>query len=332
MVVVGHASSFTKTGAAFSPPNFVWLQNIGVVLFFIVSGFLICKTTADNLTKARGSYTFMSFLLDRATRIYCGLLPALAVICVIDIVQYTFLRYIHAGAFNLQTLFANILFLQDYPRLPFTSFGSGRQLWTLAVEWWLYIAFGSVFLPWPKNRLVRLLLLALTIVAVPVALTNLVHGRGDGLAAMWIIGAAGVWVLPRSSLMKASATLGFFGIAAGFLFRDARLVEYDFHFNVVFAFCVIGLVGVLNASSRPVWGPLNATAHYGAGYSYTLYLTHYSILELMNQLPGVPPYALLVADVITCNLVAAAVAQLGERKYKTARIFLRKRLLVRTQA
>jgi peptidoglycan/LPS O-acetylase OafA/YrhL len=326
MVVVGHALSFAKADAAFSPPNSVYMQNVGVVLFFIVSGFLISKSAADNLAKPQGSYTFASFLLDRATRIYCGLVPALVIITLVDAVQYGFFHYTHSSAFNFQTALANLAFLQDYPKLPFTSFGSGRPLWTLSIEWWLYIGFGAIFLPWPKNRVGSILVAALTTIAAPVVLLNLVHGRGDGLAAFWIIGAAAVWLLPRLPQVRMAAVSGFFGLAVLLLFRDARLVDYDFHFNVVLAFFVISLIGMLNTNAAPVWKPLHTTARYGAGYSYTLYLTHYSILELLHQLPGLGSYGLLITGVITCNLIAAAVAHLGETKYKKVRAFLRNRI------
>ena len=45
LVVVGHGISFFGIFTSFHQPNFPWIQNIAVLIFFILSGFLISYST-----------------------------------------------------------------------------------------------------------------------------------------------------------------------------------------------------------------------------------------------------------------------------------------------
>ena len=54
------------------------MQNLGVVVFFLLSGLLIPYTVVRN--KNRGGYSWGHFFIDRFARIYSGYLPGLIVI------------------------------------------------------------------------------------------------------------------------------------------------------------------------------------------------------------------------------------------------------------
>ena len=49
MVVIGHGIRFTGVFPFFHFPNFPWIQNIGVVVFFLLSGFLITHVTLKKM-------------------------------------------------------------------------------------------------------------------------------------------------------------------------------------------------------------------------------------------------------------------------------------------
>src|SRR5258708_11329759 len=71
LVLFGHAISFLGLFPALQPPSLPYMQNVGVVVFFFISGVVISHAietkTAD----------FSQFIVDRSTRILNALIPAL---------------------------------------------------------------------------------------------------------------------------------------------------------------------------------------------------------------------------------------------------------------
>ena len=59
-VCIGHAISFFGVLSWMGPPNFFYIQNFGVVVFFILSGFIITHTILTN--RARPEYTFGQYV------------------------------------------------------------------------------------------------------------------------------------------------------------------------------------------------------------------------------------------------------------------------------
>ena len=80
-------------------------------------------------------------------------------------VRYSFLDFM-----------GNVLMLQDYPLLlnytGITNFGTAHVLWTLAIEWWIYLAFGWLVVQWVVWQVVadfrsRLGLALVSLLALP---------------------------------------------------------------------------------------------------------------------------------------------------------------------
>jgi peptidoglycan/LPS O-acetylase OafA/YrhL len=130
MVLVGHV---------FSPR--LQIQILGVTIFFLLSGFLITHTT---LRKGEG-YTFTDFLIDRGARIFVPYVPAIAFIVIVG------LAFGLSGPYDIGTIAANLLMLEDFPLYRFVHWlpeidrvGAGRPLWSVAMEWWIYMGFAAV--------------------------------------------------------------------------------------------------------------------------------------------------------------------------------------------
>jgi peptidoglycan/LPS O-acetylase OafA/YrhL len=90
-VCVGHAISFFGVAKTFQPPNFPWIQNVAVQVFFVLSGFVIAFTLVE-----RGrdeNYGFRQYLADRFARIYSAYVPSLVAIAAIDSAVQTYGRY-----------------------------------------------------------------------------------------------------------------------------------------------------------------------------------------------------------------------------------------------
>ena len=149
-VVAGHANGLLWRGA--SAGSAAWLfENVfsyghqAVLLFFLISGFCIhyrqAKTGAQRINT-------VAFARRRMGRLYPSLLLALIVTAALDRVgmqlnpdyytQAWTLRGGAASAYTLQTVLGNALM---QARLAVPELGSNAPLWSLAVEFWLYVLY-----------------------------------------------------------------------------------------------------------------------------------------------------------------------------------------------
>ena len=71
MVCVGHAINFGGLGSTSAPA-------LGVLLFFILSGFVIAHTLKTKTDS--GPYSLGQYAVERTARIYCAYLPAMLLI------------------------------------------------------------------------------------------------------------------------------------------------------------------------------------------------------------------------------------------------------------
>jgi hypothetical protein len=213
MVVIGHGLSFMEIFPFLQPPNFAYIQNIGVVILFILSGITISFSLYRNIEK-KYNYDFWDFFIDRFSRIYTGFIPALIFVTIIDLISINInsINYTHYNAFNLKTFVGNLLMLQDYPiiqllskndpSINITSYGSGRPFWALAVEWWIYLLFGwYVFRLKDRLQINKYYYYIISSLFLIVPLFNLVNGRGNRLTLVWLIGV-GIYFYIYQNLKK----------------------------------------------------------------------------------------------------------------------------------
>ena len=191
MVCIGHGLVFFSIPR---PEGMPLIQNVGVLIFFIMSGFLITTTLVNNAKNP--DYGFGRYFTDRFARIYSGLLPALAFVIVID---WLTAAPAIAPYFTPKTLLANIAMLEGYRGvfenvLRWSAFGSASPLWTLGIEWHIYMFVGAAFFI-GKRRGAWLLLVPLLLFFGQTPLHFLFgafqdDGVGRGLFSLWLGGAA----------------------------------------------------------------------------------------------------------------------------------------------
>ena len=335
-VLLGHALDFFALRPAFAN-QLPQLQRTAVVFFFLLSGLLIARSAN------RPSATLASFLKARARRIYSGLVPALLLIALLDTLPLHYFELDYGeGNRSLWVWLANLLNLQGYPTsLTHSSipvFGSAEPLWTLSIEWWLYLFWGAlVFLGVPKSRRVAALLL---LGAAPIVLFHSIGGPGQGLALAWFYGAAGYGLLHRAqglierstdSLFTLRVTLALLLALAllGALWRslvsnpEHGMRAFDRPFVLLLGICFVLAVLLLQTIQRPMSANIERAARGLASYSYTLYLTHFTVLTLFYEARGeIPDAALLVVSLLLCNGLAFLLAGVGERRYASSRSHL----------
>lgn len=121
-----------------------------VIIFFLLSGFLICGSVLRMLK--RNAWTWRGYATHRLVRLWIVILPGLLLGAMWDTlgvsVQHTRSLYLgdaanhmmHNVAYQRQitVFFGNLFFLQG---LTVPTFGSNGALWSLANEFWYYLLF-----------------------------------------------------------------------------------------------------------------------------------------------------------------------------------------------
>jgi len=271
LVVIGHGISYGKLTPALMPPRVPWMQEVAVVTFFWMSGFLVASALDRVMAKGQGA---KEFLLARAVRIFLPLWPALILTWGLDV---AFGELSHSGNRTVGVGIANALALHGVPGLGFPPFGSNRPLWTVAIEWWLYVLVGVVAFR-PRNPLA----LVVGGLALVVVVWNLFGGRGSGLVITWGIGALG-WLAyrrpgaPRRGLLWAGVMM----MSLGGVRWMATTSAYDWAAQFLFgggaSMALLGLRG------RSVPAAVLKGTELIALPSYSLYLVHYPIMIAMGQ-------------------------------------------------
>lgn len=309
LVVIGHAGSIWGVIAFLEPPHAPYMQNIAVLAFFVVSGLVIPYSI---LQKRGPNYSFVHYFRNRFARIYCALIPALIFVMAVDIAMIWLIgEFENSEKVNLRNFVSSLLLTATYP-LPLpgngTLFGTLRPLWTLVVEWWIYIAFGAIL---TGPRMIAPWLLALF--SVPVLVVNLVGGEGHGLVLIWAIGSLALWPISRIAVPPKLLLLsaGVLVIGAVALLEIPR--TYSLSLNLVLTGAVLAVIW---ASNNADWRLAGRPIHFFADYSFTLYLVHYTIIVHGFAVLKVGRWEGFLITVLGSNIVAWALSFAGERRYR----------------
>ena len=309
IVLFGHVTSL----AGLQNPGHLY-QNLGVVVFFVLSGLLV---THSVLNKPK-EYGFADYMIDRGARIFVPYVPAIIFIGLCSIMLHL------GGPTDPVTVVSNLLMLEDFPLGRYVSWfpefdriGTGRPLWSVAVEWWFYIAAAAFYFVGRLPRLYWLL-------APPALIVAIYNATIGALAITWIAGAVIALLffrLPRLSQTETAmlfvATLSLCGLR---LFL-VRWNFYDLQFALLLAISLVAALKLvenwnwLEQISRPIAGL--------AAFSYTLYLTHNTVIDALRPLHGL---VYVIVGFSAANLIAIAMWWLFERHHKAVAEMVRSKL------
>ena len=140
------------------------LGHMAVIVFFVLSGYLVGGGAVRALRKNQWSAS--QYAIARISRLWTVLIPILAIGFLLDNYGYATAE---AGSLYLgpsgqiavpanlgsiigfSTLLGNLFFVQGILVSPF---GTNFPLWTLAYEFWFYVAFPFLlFLAWPSSTI-----------------------------------------------------------------------------------------------------------------------------------------------------------------------------------
>lgn len=327
LVLIGHLLSMYGVYKVY--PYFPKIQNFGVMIFFIMSGFLI---TFISIVKGR-QYGFKNFIIDRFSRIYSAFIPALVLIFFIDLYLSTSqMKDYELFNHSFGNFVSNLFLLQNHPFLMTlfhtTSYGSARILWTVSIEWMFYICFGILFY-WgsvmKKPNAIKIAM-GLFFLVVPIFY---ISGRGDGLTLYWLLGLVLALLYFNSVKIFNEKYLNYFLLftVIAFLYRlvFSKIFEMYESGLALILFTLFYIIFSLNAKessfSKSILSRTKTFNSFLASYSYSLYLVHYSLIYLLFSF--FENYNLLVAlllNVVIINIISFIFYYCFERNYFKVRV------------
>ena len=335
MVLFGHA------GDLFGHP-LPWPSGIlGVSIFFLLSGFLILQSGLGRLQ--RGGLQFTPFLLDRFARIFTAYVPALIFVAAMN-------AAIDLGHWGLQgnstgplAFLGNLFLLQDYPLFQAVShvvhgapyirpYNAAEQFWTIPIEFWLYVVFALVMFGLVgRERIGRLEVVVLLAVALPVVVWNAAAGGGNGLTLVWVVGAAAgyLWCMHWQATARKRRIGALVGCVA-MVCLLGRGLKYGWNFqDPGMAMCeVLVLLGLLSIveGCAPFPARLRRVCAGLAGYSYSLYLVHNTVLiAAQHMLPRGAGWTGEVAAIAAGHAMGIVLYLLFERHTRRVGAWLKAR-------
>ncbi len=281
----------------------VAIAHYSVVIFFVLSGFLIAYTTTNN---NRG---VLQYAQSRLGRLYSVLIPAILITAICQlIIYYTnpschlhFSRPPIVIRYGLSMLFLNeIWFLSSAPVI-------NSPLWSMSYEFWYYVIFGLWFF-FKKSWKAYAVLLAAVLIAGPSIMA---------LMPIWIMGCM-AFKLPRLKISNKIAWLIFFFGIAGSLLLLQLLPGWPFvmgqrplHFanqfitDIIIGFFVAtALYGITHVQvTKQPPAKLGAFRKI-ADLTFPLYLLHYPLLALWQSFFVVEKGNVLQFAICTISVIA----------------------------
>jgi peptidoglycan/LPS O-acetylase OafA/YrhL len=329
-------------------------RGVAVIILFVLSGFLITRSLMYRAKKP-GEH-MPAFLADRVARIMTPFVPVLLMIALLNATVIHTNWSLPGLSTGLLALLGNLLLLFDYPVFQLLDiahvdvwwrirpYNTGEPYWTVAIEFWIYIAMSLLFFCAIKRERIRtgwIVLLAL--ISVPVILWNAADGAGKALSLTWLVGGMAGFLVVFMGADSAAARSKLFAwivVACGAASLAARIFKlgfdpYDLQTNFLMTVIFFGIFLRLNQATS-AWKIPTALAKFGASYSYSLYLVHNTVLVIVfeNTHSWPKPYA-IAFGVVLAHLVALLVYHSFEKHHRAVGTYLRPifaRALLRSSA
>jgi peptidoglycan/LPS O-acetylase OafA/YrhL len=267
-----------------------------VMIFFVLSGFLIGKNVSE--LASSGRWSLADYAIRRVSRLFVVLLPALILTALWDEIGIHWLHSpFYSGqltelfnigpapedvprAYSAAAFLGNLLFLQT---IAVPSFGTNTPLWSLAYEGWYYVLFPAFYFAIrPVYSVTQRALRAAgaLIICLLLPLTIVLYGL------VWLMGW-GVFSIARDRsrflsmnkwLLIGMGAVFFTAALAISKLPQLPLLAKDITLGTAFSCLMLGVLRL----PLPQW--LSAGSRFLANFSYTLYLVHFPFLAFVTSL------------------------------------------------
>lgn len=284
MVVMGHLRSiiFEDYSSLVKNPFYKALYFItglghqAVILFFVLSGYLIGRTVIEK--HKEGQFSLYSYIISRIVRIYIVLVPALLLTIILDKIGisidnkfiYTTCDYITSlekdPASRLTTLHAlsSLIMLQN---LWLPVLGSNGPLWSLSPEFWYYMIFPALIGVFYKGYQYQQYLLPILLVLIFLWIAPFSMFI---YFLIWLCGLIAYFFQINGLYFRVLFMILFF---ASIIY--SRIYTSNFQIEIIIAIALALLLSTLdNLKIDAKNGWLNRKM---ASFSYSLYLIHFPL-------------------------------------------------------
>jgi peptidoglycan/LPS O-acetylase OafA/YrhL len=187
----------------------------------------------------------------------------------------------HAGGVSHETLerftfagFLRNLFLLQVPSFSL-PFGSDAALWSVAIEFWIYLLAGIIAFTYRDGISAARALFILLFAVVPLQCLT----RNNAVLVPWIMGAATEIAINRGLLKKLSPAKALAIGAAAISVYAFRLYEGKGTYNLLsYAALAIAFAAMIETALRTAPAINPSFIGWCAGWSYSLYLLHHTII------------------------------------------------------
>lgn len=251
-----------------------------VMVFFVLSGYFISSSILKAISGNRWSWS--DYLLKRVIRLWIVLIPALLLTYIFAKMQLGLFGEEHSlpnlkisDFINSKLLFGNLFFMQGI--LVKGPFGLNGPLWSLTYEFWYYMLFPCLVLIFrSSNKSKKFFYLFLSIIII-----SFVGQKIMEYFLIWLFGAMIPFIKPiklEKPIVKLIITLFAALIATVSMhYKAGSSFFLDLRVGVLFAILTYLTISFYNYSSFKK----HNIPKYLAGFSYTLYLTHYPLANLI---------------------------------------------------
>ena len=258
--------------------RFISYGHLGVIIFFVISGFIIPYSLYSKEYKITN---FTQFLVKRTLRIEP---PYIIIIAIIVIVKYYVYTYISGIPFilNSKEILFNITYLAPFVNVEWINV----VFWTLAIEFQFYILTGIIYPLLMHNKLLRYFLFV-----VILALGFVIPDKYQTVFQCYIYFVVGF----QSFLFftkNIAITEFLLSLVASIVFM------YVFKTIEVIPFVVLTVIGIFTLNHK------NKIAEFFGTISYSLYITHGLVggniaFIIKHEVPKFIVYVFILFNAIT---------------------------------
>ena len=313
------------------------MHHEAVVLFFVVSGFLIGGPVWEQI--GHGTFQPKRYLLNRFTRIYIVLVPALLLMLVLQgagvllsgtrLMDVRPLQPIGITAGFTWDQFA--CHLAALPAIACAPWGANPPLWSFGYEWALYLLAPITIAAWrlPSRMIVSAALsgaLAILVVMTMPAGWPLWFGA-------WAVGVVAHRILATGTVPTAAGLAGLAAcVGAMISSRTGQLPILATDVAIA-----IGLALAISCKSIVRLSIAPKAMHAGAGFSYSLYLIHLPVAvavgafleklgwpSVLSQ-PGVGTYSAFAITIFVTMASAWTFSRVTEANTEAVRDWIARR-------